>query len=108
MSFGHLGSLGRGFGHLGASTKNILLNLSSSSFSANSAVNTVIGVLSVSGGSGSYTYSLTSNPGILFNISTASLRVNNGTIAAGPYPVTVKADNGAGSVVTRAILLTAI
>ena len=83
------------------------LNLSASTFPENSALNTVIGTLSVTGGSGTYTYTFTSNPGTLFNISGALLRVTSTTIVAGSYPVTIRADNGAGSVVTRAFLLTA-
>lgn len=107
MSFGRLGALGRGFGRLGSGGKTISLNLSNSSFPENSALNTVIGTLSVSGGTGSYTFTLTSNPGTLFNISGSSLRVTSTTIAAGSYPVTIQADNGAGSVISKAFLLTA-
>lgn len=108
MSFGRLGALGRGFGRLGGGGKSgPVLNLSASSYPANSTINTVIGTLSVTGGTGTYTYSFTSNPGTLFNISTASLRDNTGTNGAGSYPITIKADNGAGSVVTKAFLITA-
>ena len=108
MSFGRLGALGRGFGRMGGGGKTgPVLNLSNASFPENSALNTVIGTLSVSGGTGTYTFTFTSNPGTLFNISTASLRVTSTTIAAGSYPVTIQADNGAGSVVTKAFLLTA-
>ncbi len=108
MSFGRLGALGKGFGKLGTGGKSgPVLNLSNSSFPENSALNTVIGTLSVSGGTGSYTYTFTSNPGTLFNISGSSLRVTSTTIAAGSYPVTIQADNGAGSVVTKSFLLTA-
>lgn len=107
MSFGRLGALGRGFGRLGGGGKTISLNLSNASYPAGSALNTVIGTLSVSGGTGTYTFTFTSNPGTLFNISTASLRDNTGTITAGSYPITIQADNGAGSVVTKAFLITA-
>lgn len=108
MSFGRLGALGRGFGRLGGGGKTgPVINLSSASYPAGSALNTVIGTLSVSGGTGTYTYSFTSNPGTLFNISTASLRDNTGTITAGSYPITIQANNGAGSVVTKAFLITA-
>jgi hypothetical protein len=102
-----LGALGRGFARLGGGGKTISLNLSASTWPANSAINTVIGTLSVSGGTGTYTYSFTSNPGTLFNISGSSLRDNTGTNGAGSYPVTIQANNGAGSVVTKAFLLTA-
>lgn len=84
-----------------------VLALSNSSFPENSALNTVIGALSVSGGTGTYTYSFTSNPGTLFNISGSDLRVTSTTIAAGSYPVTIQADNGAGSIVSKSFVLTA-
>ncbi len=108
MSFGRLGWLGRGFGRLGGiGSSGATLNLSASTFPENSALNTVIGTLSVSGGVGVYTYSFQSNPGTLFNISGSSLRVTSTTIAAGSYPVTIRADNGAGSVIDKVFLLTA-
>lgn len=91
----------------GAFGGGVSLNLSAATFPENSALNTVIGALSVSGGSGGYTFSLTSNPGTLFNISGSSLRVTSTTIAAGSYPVTIRADNGAGSVIDKVFLLTA-
>jgi hypothetical protein len=103
-----MGVMGRGLGKLGAGGKTgPVLLLSASTWPENSAINTVIGTLSVSGGTGTYTYSFTSNPGTLFNISSSSLRDNTGTNAAGSYPVTIQANNGAGSVVTKAFLLTA-
>ena len=109
MALGAMGVVKRGgFGGMGSLAKGgPVINLSASTFPENSALNTVIGTLSVSGGTGSYTFTLTSNPGTLFNISTTSLRVTSTTIAAGSYPVTIQADNGAGSVVTKAFLLTA-
>ena len=107
MALGRMGAKG-GFGRLGVNGgPSIRLNLSASTFPANSALNTVIGTLSVSGGTGVYTYSFTSNPGTLFNISGSSLRVNSATISAGSYPVTIQASNGAGSTVTASFLLTA-
>ncbi len=108
MAFGRMGAKG-GFGSLGrkGGASGPTLNLSPSTFEENSALNTVIGTLSVSGGTGVYTYSFQSNPGTLFNISGSSLRVTSTTIAAGSYPVTIRADNGAGSVVDKVFLLTA-
>jgi len=107
MSFGRMGALGRGFGRLGSGGSSINLLLSAATFTANSSIGTVIGNLSVLHGTGSYTFSLTSNPGSLFSITTNQLKVANASIAAGSYPVTIKADNGAGSVVTRPFLLSA-
>jgi hypothetical protein len=63
-------------------------------------VNTVIGTLSVVGGTGSYTYTLTSNPGALFNISGSSLRVN-AALTVGLKPITVQANNGAGGIINQ-------
>ena len=105
MSLGKLGARG-GFGSLGiVGGKNISLNLSSATVLDNATVGTVIGTLSVSGGTGSYTYSLTSNPGTLFSITTNQLKVA-ASLTAGSDPITIKADNGAGSVVTKAFLIT--
>jgi hypothetical protein len=81
--------------------------LSASSFPANSSIGTVIGTFSVPGGVGTYTFSFTSNPGSLFSITSNQLKVANAAIGVGTYPVTVKADNGAGSVITTTFSLTA-
>jgi len=54
-----------------------------------------------------YTYTFTSNPGNLFNISGNTIRVNNSTIAAGSYPVTVRANDGAGSIIDQVLILIA-
>ena len=101
------GGLGRVFGKLGAGGSSANLLLSASTFTANSSIGTVIGTMSVIRGTGAYTFSLTSNPGSLFSITTNQLKVANASISAGSYPITIKADNGAGSVVTRSFLLTA-
>lgn len=107
MALGKLGRRG-GFGSGGeVSGPGGILHLSASTFPANSTLNTVIGTLSVTGGTGVYTYSLTSNPGTLFNISASSLRVTSTTIAVGSYPVTIQANNGAGSIINGSFLLTA-
>lgn len=54
-----------------------------------------------------FTYTLTSNPGNLFNIAGTQLRVNNSTIAAGNYPVTVRADDGFGTIIFQDLVLVA-
>lgn len=81
------------------------LNLSSSTISDTALVNDLVGTLSVSSGTGVYTYTLTSNPGGLFSISGASLEVA-ASLTAGSDAITIKADNGAGSVVTQPFLIT--
>lgn len=54
-----------------------------------------------------FTYTLTSNPGNLFNILGAQIRVNNSTIAVGNYPVTVRADDGFGTIIFQNLVLVA-
>lgn len=54
-----------------------------------------------------FTYTLTSNPGNLFNISGNQLRVNSSSIAPGSYPVTVRADDGLGNIIFQSMMLTA-
>src|ERR1035437_2998601 len=105
MSFGSLGSLGRRFGHLGVRGASIQLNLSAATVADTASIGATIGTLSVTGGTGSYTYMFTSNPGTLFSITTNSLLVA-ASLTAGSDPITIKADNGAGSVVSRALLIT--
>jgi hypothetical protein len=83
----------------------ISLNLSSATVLSTASVGTVIGTLSVTGGTGAYTFSLTSNPGALFSITTNQLKVA-ASLSAGSDPITIKADNGAGSVVSKAFLIT--
>lgn len=83
----------------------ISLNLSSATVSVAATVGTVIGALSVSGGTGVYTYTFTSNPGTLFSITGSSLKVA-ASLTAGSDPITIQANNGAGSIVNKAFLIT--
>lgn len=79
--------------------------LSAATVADTATVGTVIGTLSVVGGTGAYTFTLTSNPGALFSITTTSLKVA-AALTAGSDPITVQANNGAGSIVSRAFLIT--
>lgn len=108
MSFGRMGARGgfAGLGIVGGSTANIIL--SGSTFTTDAAVGTLVGTLSVTHGVGSYTFTLTSNPGTLFQIVGNSLELDSATIAVGSYPVTIQASNGAGSIFSRSFLLTAL
>lgn len=81
------------------------LNLSASTISDTASVGDVIGLLSVTGGTGSYTFTFTSNPGSLFSITTNQLKVA-ASLTAGSDAITIKADNGAGSVITQPFLIT--
>jgi len=105
MSFGRLGA---SFGRLGArggGSSGPTIHLSASTIADTAAVGDTVGVLSVLGGTGSYTFTLTSNPGLLFSIAGSALKVA-AALTAGSDAITVQADNGAGSVVTRAFLIT--
>lgn len=81
------------------------IQLSASTVSNTATAGTVIGTLSVLNGSGSYTFSLSSNPGSLFSISGSSLQVA-AALTVGSDAITIKADNGAGSVLSAPFLIT--
>lgn len=81
------------------------IQLSSATVADTASIGTVVGLLSVVGGTGTYTFTLTSNPGGLFSITTNQLKVA-AALTAGSDPITVHADNGAGSVLNRAFLIT--
>ena len=78
----------------------------------NSAEGTAVGTLSVSGGTGTYTFTLTDSAGSRFKVA----GTNGVNLQAGPtasnyevatfYNITVHADNGAGSVIDRVIAIT--
>lgn len=80
------------------------IQLSNATVLDSASVGFVIGTLSVTGGTGTYTFTLTSNPGTLFSITTASLKVA-AALTAGSDPITVHADNGAGSVLNRSFII---
>ncbi len=84
----------------------ITLNLSNASIASTAATGSVVGNFSVTNGTGVYTYSLTSNPGSLFNVVGTSLVASTSPLTPGSDPITAKADNGAGSIVIRAFLIT--
>jgi hypothetical protein len=111
MSFGKLGSLGRGYGRLGSgggSQRGI--RLSASTFPAASAQNTAIGTLSVVGGTGTYTFTLTdshTNAVQVAGTNGVNLQVGSASSSAGSFSITVHADNGAGSTFDRTFLITA-
>lgn len=83
------------------------IQLSAATVSSSASIGTTIGTLSVLNGSGTYTFTLTSNPGGLFSISGTSLQVA-AALSVGSDPITVHADNGAGSVLNMAFLITVL
>lgn len=85
----------------GAAGPQILL--SNASIPDSTASGSTVGTLSVSNG-GTYTYSLTSNPGSLFSITGTALKTA-ATISAGSYSITVRA-TGTPTVADRAFLIT--
>ena len=90
-----------------ATTMGAVILLSNSTVMDNATVGSTVGVLSVAGGSGTYTFALTSNPGSLFAISGANLNTA-AAMTAGTYPITVQASGGVPTPVTRALAITVI
>ena len=86
----------------------LILNLSGATIASTAATSTLIGNFSVSNGTGTYTYTFTSNPGSLFAINGTALSNAISPLTPGSDPITVKADNGAGSVVSSPFLITVI
>lgn len=82
-----------------------IIHLSNATVPDSATVGTSVGALSVTGGAGTYTFTLVSNPGALFAISGSNLNVA-ASLTAGSDPVSIKADNGAGSTVTQPFLIT--
>lgn len=98
------GSLSATSNSLGPVTP-IVITLSGSTVLANAVIGTTIGTLAVSGGTGSYTYTLTSSPSGQFAISGANLNVAT-VLTAGSYPITVQAAGGTPSPVSGSFMLT--
>lgn len=87
------------------------ISLSNASFTAGAAQGTAIGTLSVVGGTGTYTFTLTdsaSNKAQVAGTNGVNLQAGSASASAGSFSITVHADNGAGSVLDRAFLITAV
>ena len=80
--------------------------LSNQSFAAGAAQGTAIGTLSVIGGTGSYTFTLTDSASNKAQVSGSGLQVGSTVSAQGSFLITVHADNGAGSTFNRTFLIT--
>jgi hypothetical protein len=114
MSFGRLGALGKGFGRMGAplgrAGTSAGIQLSNSSFTAGSAQGTAIGTLSVTGGTGTYTFTLTdsaTNKAQVAGTNGVNLQAGSASASAGAFNITVHADNGAGSTFDRTFSIAA-
>jgi hypothetical protein len=90
-------------GYAEAGEATAFIELSNNSVSEDAAVNTVIGGLLVRNGSGTYTFTETSDPDSKFNISGSSLRVDSGLDyeTATQHSITVQADNSVDTPITR-------
>lgn len=77
-----------------------VLNITNLSVLSTASVGDLVGDLSVTGGTGTYTYTLTSNPGTKYAIDGVHLEVN-AALVAGVDTITVRANNGAGSIIDR-------
>jgi hypothetical protein len=95
-----LGRNQRGSGAVGPT-----IQLSSATITDTASIGDVVGALSVTGGSGSYTYTLTDDAGGLFAIDVAAVEVA-AALTAGSYSITVQADNGVDAPISRAFLIT--
>jgi hypothetical protein len=79
--------------------------LSASIVAEDASVGDPVGTFSVSGGSGSYTFTLTDDAGGLFAIDGADLEVA-GALTAGGESITVEADNGVDTPISRTFSIT--
>jgi hypothetical protein len=79
--------------------------LSNATVAANATIGTTVGTLSVVGGTGTYTYSLTSNPGGLYAISGSNLNVA-AALSPGTTPVTVQAAGGVPTPLSNVFAIT--
>ena len=87
------------------------IQLSNASFTAGSAQGTAIGTLSVTGGTGTYTFTLTDSASSKVQVAGTNgvnLQAGSASSSAGSFSITVHADNGAGSTFDRTFLITAV
>ena len=99
-----------GGGAMGVAKSAAGIRLSASSFVEISAQGTTIGALSVFGGTGTYTFTLSDDAGGKVQVAGtngANLQVGSASAGVGSFNITVHADNGAGSTFDRTFLITA-
>jgi hypothetical protein len=111
MNFAKMGARG-GFASLGVlgRSQGPGIRLSASTFTAGAAQNTAIGTLSVVGGTGTYTFTLTDSHTSAVQVAApngSNLQVGSASSSAGSFSITVHADNGAGSTFDHTFLITA-
>lgn len=84
--------------------------LSNATFTVGVAQGTAIGTLSVTGGTGTYTFTLTDSHSSAVQVAGTNgvnLQVGSASSPAGSFSITVHADNGAGSTFNKTFLITA-
>jgi hypothetical protein len=84
------------------------IRLSDASVDEDAGIGDLVGTLSVSGGSGTYAFTLTDDAGGLFALDAVDdtrLEVA-AALTAGTVSITVEADNGVDLVITRTITIT--
>jgi hypothetical protein len=109
MAFGGMGAR-RQMGSLGAAGAVHGIKLSNASFPAGSAQGTAIGTLTVIGGVGTYTFTLTNSAGNKAQVAGTNgvnLQAGSASASQGTFSVVVHADNGAGSTFDREFVITA-
>lgn len=87
-------------------TGGTIITLSNSTTTNAAAIGDTIGTLAVLGGVGSYTFTFFLNPGTLFSIAGATLKVASSPLAIGLDSIVIEADNGAGSVIFQSFIIT--
>lgn len=78
--------------------------MSASSIAEDASAGDLIGTLSVTGGSGSYTFTEVSDPDSLFAIDGDDVEVD-ATLAVGTHSYTVEADNGVDDPIQRVFVI---
>jgi hypothetical protein len=111
MAFGRLGLVGCGFSRMGGGGPftNSAITLSSTSIAEDASVNSVVGILSVSNGSGTYTFTITADPDSKFAIANDDELQIDATLdyeTASSHSVTIEADNGVDDPITRQFTIT--
>jgi hypothetical protein len=90
-----------------ATTMGAVVILSNTTVFDNATIGSTVGALSVSGGTGTYTYSFLSNPGTLFAISGSNLNTA-AALTAGNKPIQIRASGGVPTPVDRVFTVTVV
>lgn len=108
MSFGHLGTLGTGFSRMGSGggQAGAIIVLSVSTIAEDASVGDLVGLLSVAGGSGSYTFTMDVNDYFELDAGDDTRVEVKAALTAGSLPITVQADNGVDDLLERTFTIT--